>query len=184
MRQILIALQTLGVIVSDANIDDALDADLGAVFMPHGLGHLIGCDTHDVGGYLQPSPERPTRPGIKNLRTARLLEEGMVLTNEPGCYFIDPLIDDALQNPNQSKYINSDQVDKYRGRGGVRLEDVFVITSDGCINLTTCPRTVEEVDLVLSGGQWPPKEDKCPSLKRQWCSLNDDCSQMVNIKLV
>lgn len=66
-----------------------LQANLGSVFMPHGLGHLMGLDVHDVGGYLEQYPARPTPAGFRSLRTARTLEENMVLTIEPGCYFID-----------------------------------------------------------------------------------------------
>lgn len=55
--------------------------------MPHGLGHLLGCDVHDVGGYLDGHPPRPTECGFNRLRTARTIEAGMVLTVEPGCYF-------------------------------------------------------------------------------------------------
>lgn len=70
------------------NVCDMMASGLGAVFQPHGLGHLMGCDVHDVGGYLEGHPERPTEPGVNRLRTARVLEVGMVLTVEPGCYFI------------------------------------------------------------------------------------------------
>lgn len=62
---------------------------MGAVFQPHGLGHLLGLDVHDVGGYLEGNPTRLPEAGFRSLRTARNLEEGMVLTIEPGCYFID-----------------------------------------------------------------------------------------------
>jgi len=64
-------------------------ANLAAVFQPHGLGHFMGCDVHDVGGYLEGHPERPEPAGLRSLRTARMLRPGMVLTIEPGCYFID-----------------------------------------------------------------------------------------------
>ena len=67
---------------------------LGAVFMPHGMGHFLGIDTHDVGGYLPGHPQRSALPGLKSLRTARILEENMVLTFQPfqkcnlGCWHI------------------------------------------------------------------------------------------------
>jgi len=130
------------------------DHRLGAVFMPHGLGHLIGIDAHDVGGYLheynddttrsnttttttnnnnqQPlTPPRIEEPGLKSLRTARILQPNMVVTVEPGCYFIDHLLDEAFQPTNVlSKYLNKELINsEYRGYGGVRLEDVVTIIS-------------------------------------------------------
>lgn len=64
-------------------------AGIGGVFQPHGLGHLLGLDVHDVGGYIKGTPDRPKEPGFRSLRTTRNLEAGMALTIEPGCYFID-----------------------------------------------------------------------------------------------
>ena len=141
----------------DSVIERMLDVDLGAVFMPHGMGHLIGIDTHDVGGYAKGTPHRSTRPGLRKLRTARVMEEGMVLTVEPGCYFIDPLLNMALTDERQKKFINVDRLDEFRGFGGVRLEDDVLVTADGCENLTLCPRAVEEVLDVMHGGVWPRK---------------------------
>lgn len=74
------------------DVDEMITAGLGAIFQPHGLGHLIGLDVHDVGGYLSDQPARPTQPrGFDKLRTARVLQERMALTIEPGCYFINPV---------------------------------------------------------------------------------------------
>lgn len=72
-------------------VDEMMSAGLNAIFQPHGLGHLIGLDVHDVGGYLTHCPERPTQPGANRLRMARTLVAGMYVTIEPGCYFIDPV---------------------------------------------------------------------------------------------
>jgi len=154
---------------------------LGAVFVPHGLGHLIGLDTHDVGGYLEGTPSRSQLPGVSKLRTARRLEGGMVLTVEPGCYFIAPLIDAALADPKQAAYLNAARLADFRGFGGVRLEDDVLLLPGPAPsaatagpelhveNLSLCPRTVEEVESVLAGGAWPPEIDAAPELGRKWC---------------
>ena len=81
--------------------------------------------------YIDGTPSRHTRDGLKKLRTARVLEANMVLTNEPGCYFIDTLLDRAIANPVQSQYINTSELEKFRQSGGVRLEDVFVVRESG-----------------------------------------------------
>jgi Xaa-Pro dipeptidase len=123
---------------------------MGAVFMPHGLGHFMGCDVHDVGGY----PEGVTRinePGLKSLRTARVLCEGMVLTIEPGIYFIQHLLDQALANPAQACFINREMLQRFHGFGGVRIEDNVLITSSGTELLTKVPRTVEEIENWMKG---------------------------------
>jgi Xaa-Pro dipeptidase len=71
----------------------------------------------------------------------------MVLTVEPGCYFIDHLLDEALQETNiLSQYLNAQLLQSYRGYGGVRLEDVVTVTNDGIVNFSLCPRTVSEVE--------------------------------------
>ena len=182
-REILIALQNVGVIRSGFSIEELAENDIGGIFFPHGLGHLIGLDTHDVGGYLSDTPLRPTGPGgQKKLRTARTLEVGMVLTNEPGCYFIDALITAAL-NTEKAKYLDELVLQRFKGFGGVRLEDVVVVTKNGPCNLTTCPRTVSEVESVLSGGPWPPSSDVAPYLFRRWGTLAPAGIGMVDIKL-
>jgi len=134
------------------DVDAMMDADLGAIFMPHGLGHFLGIDTHDVGGYST-GAERSTRPGFKSLRANRSLEAGMVLTVEPGVYFIDPLLDKAIADDKQKQFINVDKVNEFRGIGGVRLEDDVIVTADGIENMTKCPRTVEEIEAIMAEGR-------------------------------
>ena len=85
-RVILEALKKMGVVQGD--VDAMMAVRLGAVFMPHGLGHFMGIDTHDVGGYPE-GTERSKEPGLRSLRTVRTLQPRMVLTIEPGLYFID-----------------------------------------------------------------------------------------------
>lgn len=133
--------------------------------------------------YLSGTPERSALPGLKKLRTARILEENMVLTVEPGCYFIDYLLDEALADPLQQKYFNNAVLSRFRGFGGVRLEDVVAVTTGAPFNLTTCPRTVEEVESVMAGGQWPPATDAAPELCRQWGKLAPKGKGMMNITL-
>ena len=134
------------------SVDEMMKVNLaGEVFMPHGLGHFMGIDVHDVGGYLEGHPGRPQGFGVGNLRTARTLKENMVLTIEPGCYFQDYLLDKALANPTFSQFIVADKVNEYRGFGGVRIEDDIVITKDGCENMSIVPRTVQEIEDWMAG---------------------------------
>eukprot|EP00897_Mesotaenium_endlicherianum_P000203 jgi/Mesen1/10183/ME000076S09693 len=136
------------------SVEEMMAEHLGAVFMPHGLGHLLGLDTHDVGGYNK-GPERSDKPGLRSLRTARLLEEGMVLTVEPGCYFIDAVLLPAMEDAATSKFFVSGEMQKLRGTGGVRLEDDVVVVSAGIENMTKCPRKIEDVEAVMAGKPWP-----------------------------
>ena len=181
--EVLKALQGVGILKAGFSIDEMMEVYLGAVFMPHGLGHLIGCDVHDVGGYVEGTPERSAHAGVGKLRTSRDLVEGMVMTSEPGCYFINALLDAALEDPARAKFIDEDILPRFRGFGGVRLEDVVLVTATGMENLTTCPRTVEEVEAVRQGGQWPPREDAAPELHRRWTTLARDGKGMEDLKL-
>ena len=163
-------------------VDDLVKADLGCKFLPHGLGHLIGCDTHDVGGYIDGTPNRADDIKV-NLRTARVLEANMVLTNEPGCYFIDVNIDAVYANPEQAKFVDKNVLERFRGFGGVRLEDVVLVTENGPENLTVCPRTVEEVESVCAGGSWPPMKDDSPELKRCWVQMKEGGMGMEKVNI-
>lgn len=143
-----LAKHLIGMGVLTGDLDEIVAAELPAVFMPHGLGHNLGLDTHDVGGYPLGSI-RATRPGLRALRNVRTLKEGMVLTVEPGCYFIPSELDKALANPAQAKFMNAERIAGLRAFGGVRLEDNVVVTRDGHEVLTHVPREIEEVEATM-----------------------------------
>ncbi|XP_062356014.1 xaa-Pro dipeptidase isoform X2 [Cinclus cinclus] len=148
------------------NVDDMVKVHLGAIFMPHGLGHLLGIDVHDVGGYPE-GVERIEEPGLRSLRTARRLQQGMVLTIEPGIYFIDHLLEQALKDPAQSCFIDSSVLQRFRGFGGVRIEDDIAVTATGMELLTCVPRTVEEIEAFMAEGQSSAKSFVCLSSQKQ-----------------
>jgi Xaa-Pro dipeptidase len=116
---------------------------VGAVFMPHGLGHLIGLAVHDVGGYSAVCPPRRAEQGFNKLRTRRTLSKNMCLTIEPGCYFISHLLEVAKKDE-RGECIDWEVLETYKETvGGVRIEDDVYITDDGCVNMSSdLPRTV------------------------------------------
>jgi len=138
--------------ILQGDVDDMMKVRLGAVFMPHGLGHFLGCDVHDVNGYPE-GCQRRTEEGLKSLRTARDLQENMVLTIEPGIYFIEPVIRKALKEAAQAGFIVQSVVEQYYGFGGVRIEDDIAVTATGCELMTTVPRTVEEIEAHMVTGR-------------------------------
>ena len=90
-------------------------------------------------------------PGLRSLRTARVLSAGMCLTIEPGCYFIDFLIDRALADPEISRFLVADRINQFRGTGGVRIEDDILVTETGAELMSIVPRTVEEIEAWMAG---------------------------------
>lgn len=141
------------------SVDKMLKYGLGSVFMPHGLGHLIGLDVHDVGSYLPDQPERPIEPpGADKLRMNRILQPNMCLTIEPGCYFIDHIIDNAKSDHKLSRFLKLENLERFRGFGGVRIEDNIIITKTGCENMTSVPRTVEEIEKFMTNCACPQPE--------------------------
>lgn len=124
-----------GIITCDA--DEAVDIGLSSVFLPHGLGHLLGLQVHDVGGLLR-APEGgeiPRPEGHPHLRLTRVLEENFVVTMEPGLYFIDSLLEQARADHRGTR-INWERVEQFRPFGGIRIEDNLAVTATGCENLT------------------------------------------------
>ncbi|KAI7901048.1 peptidase M24, structural domain-containing protein, partial [Cokeromyces recurvatus] len=136
-----------GILVGDK--EEILANHVVAAFFPHGIGHMLGLDVHDLGGYPE-GTERIDAPGIRNLRMRRNLQSGFVVTVEPGVYFCDFLIDPVLNDPKTGKYINKDVLNKYKPVGGVRIEDNIVITQDGYHNLTTVPKEIEEIEALMA----------------------------------
>ncbi|XP_022790041.1 xaa-Pro dipeptidase-like isoform X2 [Stylophora pistillata] len=140
-------LRDIGLLEGDVN--EMMKLHLGAVFMPYGLGHLMGVDVHDVGGYPK-GTERINEPGLRSLRTIRVLEEGMVLTIEPGIHFIRGLVEEALENSDTACFFNREVLDRFWRVGGVHIEDDIVVTSDGVELLTDVPRTVDEIEALMA----------------------------------
>ena len=136
--------------IVEGSIDDLMEEDIFALFFPHGLGHFLGLDTHDVGGYPK-GVERIDRPGIKYLRTRRTLQQGMILTIEPGVYFVPALLKPALEDDKASKFLNASKLNDMMDFGGVRIEDNIIVTEDGYENMTTVPKERNEIEQVMAG---------------------------------
>ena len=134
-------LKELGLMRGDA--DEAVAAGAHALFMPHGLGHMMGMDVHDMEGLGQEyvgfddETKPSTQFGTNCLRIGRRIKENFVLTDEPGIYFIPALIDDWKSRRHCNEWIDYDAVDAYRDFGGIRIEDDILITHDGCRFLGT-----------------------------------------------
>lgn len=138
------------------NIEDAVQAGAHAMFFPHGLGHMMGMDVHDMEGLGQQyvgfdEEVRPsTQFGTNCLRCGRRLQEGWVMTDEPGIYFIPALIDDWRAKGINKEFINFDAVEGYKNFGGIRIEDDILITTDGCRVLGQhIPYHLDEVEKFL-----------------------------------
>ncbi len=135
--------------VVNGSIDDLMENDVFALFFPHGLGHFLGLDTHDVGGYPK-GVERIERPGIKYLRMRRTLQPSMVLTIEPGLYFVPALLEPALEDEKTSKFLNASKLQDMMDFGGIRIEDNLIITDDGFENMTDVPKERAEIEKVMA----------------------------------
>lgn len=115
---------------------DAVESGLSRVFYPHGLGHFLGLQVHDVAGLIDNDGNAIPRPeGHPFLRLTRVLEEGNILTIEPGLYFIDQLLEDWRQNGDASM-IDWARVEALKPFGGIRIEDDVLVRQDGCEDLT------------------------------------------------
>ena len=125
------------------NVEDAVTAGAHALFFPHGLGHMMGLDVHDMEdlgekyvGY-DAKTERSTQFGLAYLRLARKLLPGFVHTVEPGIYFVPALIEQWKNEKKHTEFINYSKVTEYIGFCGIRIEDDILITRTGCRVLGT-----------------------------------------------
>ncbi len=130
-------LKELGLMRGDT--DEAVRAGAHAMFLPHGLGHMMGMDVHDMEGLGQiyVGFDDETRPNLEQfgtncLRMGRRLQEGFVITDEPGIYFIPALIDEWKGSGHCKEFLNFDKLETYKDFGGIRIEDDVLITSNGC----------------------------------------------------
>jgi len=154
-RTIVRGLNDLGIMKGD--VEEAVQKGAHAMFMPHGLGHPMGLDVHDMEGLgenlvgYDEEIKRSSVFGFSGLRFGKRVQPGHVVTNEPGCYFIPELIEKWESEKKFSEYIDYNKVNEYKGFGGVRLEDDILVTNDGCRILgKRIPITVEEVEKTMN----------------------------------
>jgi len=149
-REITKGLKKLGLIIGD--VDEAVSNGVHALFMPHGLGHMMGLDVHDMESFGEKivgynGEEKSTQFGLASLRLGRILEVGFVFTVEPGIYFIPQLIKKWKDEGINSKYLNFEKINEYLDFGGMRYEGDYIIEKNGSRRLgIQMPKTVEEVE--------------------------------------
>lgn len=152
-------LKELGLMNGD--VDEAVAAGAHAMFLPHGLGHMMGMDVHDMEGLGQVYVgfDDETRPsdqfGTNALRMGRRLEPGFVVTDEPGIYFIPALIDSWRSQGLHKDFINYDLLETYKDFGGIRIEDDLLITEDGCrfLGQERIPYHPQDVEAFMADNQ-------------------------------
>jgi Xaa-Pro aminopeptidase len=148
-------LQQMGLMQGD--VDESVAQGAHALFQPAGLGHMIGLDVHDMEGLGEDyvgytdTIQRSTQFGTRNLRMARPLEPGFVMTVEPGIYFIAKLIDRWRAEKKLEAFINYDKVEAFKGFGGVRVEDNVLVTQEGTTILgPPIPKSITDVEAQSS----------------------------------
>lgn len=148
-------LKELGLMNGD--IDEAVEAGAHALFFPHGLGHMLGLDVHDMEGLgenfvgYDETVERSKQFGLAYLRMARRLQPGFVLTVEPGIYFIPPLIDRWKSEKKFTAFLNYDKIESYRNFTGVRIEDDVLVTKEGSRILgKPIPKTISDIEKTMA----------------------------------
>lgn len=139
------------------NVDDIVANGAHSILMPHGLGHMMGLDVHDMENYgeinvgYDDETIRSQQFGLGFLRLGRKLQPGFVMTDEPGCYFIPALIDKWRKENTNAEFINFDELEKYKDFGGIRIEDDLLVTEAGCQVLgKPIPKTVAEIEELMA----------------------------------
>ena len=140
--------------IMKGDMDDAVSKGAHALFFPHGLGHMMGLDVHDLEGLgenlvgYSGELDRSEQFGLDALRMGKQLKPGYVITDEPGIYFIPQLIDMWKSENKFSEFINYDKLEEYRDFGGIRIEDDILVTGNGnkVLGKKPIPKTVEDVE--------------------------------------
>lgn len=150
-------LREFGIFKKEFTEQEIFDAKVSCAFYPHGLGHMMGLDVHDVAGkanYEDPDPY------FQYLRIRRPLQAGMVVTNEPGCYFNKFLIKELLEkHPERAKMVDFEVMKTYMYIGGVRIEDDILITKDGYEDLTGITSDPDEIEKIITEGLKKTRDD-------------------------
>lgn len=138
------------------NTDDAVAAGAHALFLPHGLGHMMGLDVHDMENFgenyvgYDDSVQRSEQFGLAFLRLAKKLEAGYVFTIEPGCYFIPALIDQWKAENKFADYLNYNLIETYKDFGGIRIEDDILVTENGHRVLgKPIPKSIADIEKMM-----------------------------------
>ncbi|KAH0577819.1 Xaa-Pro dipeptidase [Spironucleus salmonicida] len=145
LAEILKGLRKHGLVKEELSFDEQMSIGIPCIFQPHGLGHLMGLDVHDIGAFTDQF-KRSTDPRCARLRTTRIMVEGMVITIEPGLYFIDGFLDAAKVDPKKSQHLNFDVIEEYRKEcGGYRIEDDILVTKDGHYIFPSAVKEIQDI---------------------------------------
>ena len=156
MHLMLEELRALDIVRGD--VQDMVEAGIAGLFMPHGLGHNMGLDVHDMEDYgenyvgYDDDQRRSSQLGLGSLRMARKLVPGNVITDEPGIYFIPALIEKWKSEKTDQGFVNYQKLESYYDFGGIRLEDDVLVTADGARRLgkKRLPISPDDVEAAMA----------------------------------
>lgn len=156
MHLMLEELRALDIVRGD--VQDMVEAGIAGLFMPHGLGHNMGLDVHDMEDYgenyvgYDDDQRRSPQLGLGSLRMARKLVPGNVITDEPGIYFIPALIEKWKSEKTDQGFVNYQKLESYYDFGGIRLEDDVLVTADGARRLgkERLPISPDDVEAAMA----------------------------------